>query len=822
MKIWESYESDIKSLLSKKIDLDNNILSRDDLIMVNGNDMISENYQTDLVSLKRKYPFAGDFIEILHDATDKIKFSDSTKNISEMYVFNEKDSSCINSSDENARKWITEILSRKGDMAALPVVLTGPVGSGKSTFMRYIISNFEDNYAEKKVIPSRIEYRRFVDSLPSEYRKMFLDNIGRVEGDSLKKIEPLFDKFILKCMLRDIFFYIDGRKWGAKYHNMSLRDMVERKVSSLKGNSTHTVNRIKSQTDYELVFSSISDDYSHANLSKEFDNVRIEFASLLIDSVESVGYKFQIIFDGFDTISPNDLFLQNANSVILDTLRDFVIRKDYYEFKSDFFKSSKTFVAVNRFKSVKISPLKVVVLRENTHRALLANSAYAIPKPASCDFTAPEFSQIWEKRTRYMLSRILKADNLDLDSSDQVFKKSTEDLVAQYKNIENKIISHLARNSSIKSPLVARSNLDQVFNCNFRACLHFMWHLLTASIEDLESTGRIYAIMRIKKSSSYNVMFSIISNIENIILTRPYFIYRIFMVKDRRMFDNWLQGSPRPSGDQCQISGKYQLFENNFSRGFFDNVFNYFVREKRKSVDGNLENIQCALINIRILQIICYYTGKGRFKEKDGIYEDQIYSHLCANFPSYAVGLDIFRSIMISLMYGELICLTSPNPRTATPAWAITSMGQILIESIVHNFNYIENALLKTIVPLTVATRLKRYNKPSGSLPWYADSIPNCYLFALYIRHEEIKSRKLSNSQEIQEDVLDYIDSFGGMYENIIAHLKETAISICKSEYNEYFKQVQRSAAEVKRSSDNKTFVEYVVAKLEVFAQKPQ
>ncbi|WP_298370246.1 hypothetical protein [Azospirillum sp.] len=648
------------------------------------------------------------FFDIIEKSTQKIKFNSSMQDFKDSYVFSGNSQDTINSSEEKALAWISNLLDRinhnDAEQLKIPSIVCGDIGSGKSTFIKYILVVFRDVFRFKKVIPSRIEYKRMEDYLKSK------DKYNR---------ENEFNRFVMMCIARDVLFYLVKCKWE---NNEDSRDFITlefnrilKDYASKRKSDRSIINKeLKFNENMAIVRKIIdhmeNDEYSISAIWSLSD----DFISIIISIAKNHGYKFISIYDGFDVISPMDLFLENKNVEVLRMLFEYIYKKDMRNIG-------------NRI-TVDIRPANFLILRSNTYAlfTIKFSSAEGFPKPLPINFQSPRFKNILKNR----------ANCFTRQSGGEVIKNELlEWFEAGYATIQDEIAKII---SDVK-------DLDVVFNNNYRRCLEVFRDFMHIALADF-LCNKAYDALKINGSHTFkNVMSYLIYSGSNTIKERPYLLLRIIILGGKFYFQNWTNVIGVNSGGNSE---RYCFSMNDAASGYVDNVFNYdfqhdFLNESKKENQKSNDVVPLLLCKIRSLQILSILPDRG-------VSEEIIHERLVNWFGYRQLSVIDVRRILTSLLYAEFCIVVDIK---AISSYQITQLGLALIKKICVTNTYLEHVCLKVNIPFRIAENLKKYsssdinrytNTIEVPLPWYRDCPVNSLIFSIYIMFCEEMENELA------------------------------------------------------------------------------
>ncbi len=333
----------------------------------------------------------------------------------------------INKSEDDVDSWLQSYLDLVVDSAkngdSNITFLCGGVGSGKSTFVRYLIATRAQRFASRKVIPSRIEAIKVLRDAPT-----------RAED-----LDQFFHDYIKRRLVRDfILFHYGEAKDPLRYPPSIDQELVFREIRQFLDEQPD--KKFQSDLHFQCNRFASNVNSNPANLRNEIDRISLPVVDAMLHMASRMGYVFVPIFDGFDRINTSDYLLPDSGSKLLKLLSDWMFPR-FSQITIDTHSGRIT---------IRLSPL--VCARNNSWSYYLAQSRLAaraefktnyIIAPSLGAILAAAYKQLWPQ---------LQNQAQDLHS---------EFLASLYKALTNEDIQSV-------------EDVNGIFNDNVRFLLHYL------------------------------------------------------------------------------------------------------------------------------------------------------------------------------------------------------------------------------------------------------------------------------------------------------------------------------------------------------------
>ncbi len=275
-------------------------------------------------------------------------------------------SNYINESEDNIKNSLYDYIANP-DLGRDVSVVTGKVGSGKSTFLHYLDRCYSSDLLEKKVFYCKVKYTA------SEIEKKEFDDINKWENYFEKKFINSSVYEVLKNQGGELDDIIDGfLEYSSE--SISLVEIDEKIIESTGRLSEKIINVTKKK-------SSIIPMQTIAKM-----NMAIK--CLLIEYMADKGYVFLIVIDGFDVFSMEEISSSNqqgAFSVLAKVISGrfsygnlsnscfmylITLRACTYEMFMDWYSENNRDHEINTFSLVPVGIRKILYSRALRHKHL--------------------------------------------------------------------------------------------------------------------------------------------------------------------------------------------------------------------------------------------------------------------------------------------------------------------------------------------------------------------------------------------------------------------------------------------------------------------
>jgi hypothetical protein len=226
----------------------------------------------------------------------------------------------VNRSRDTAVSWLNNYLfdvsraSESPQRARKVVLMIGAIGAGKSTSIKYITARCFSMFRKYQIIPSRIECAKF-------RRRLALSPAS--------KSSDILRHYIRLAMVRDILLFTNYDRKSSGYKLIGSRgalfdsDRLDEFAEYVRSSSHHFGSNVRNSLPVEI------EEYlwtkSWSQRKEWLEQAADEELDIIIDYAHSHGYKFVLVFDGFDYLAPTDFLVSKSH--LLDCVAEVVWRQ---------------------------------------------------------------------------------------------------------------------------------------------------------------------------------------------------------------------------------------------------------------------------------------------------------------------------------------------------------------------------------------------------------------------------------------------------------------------------------------------------------------
>ena len=492
---------------------------------------------------------------ILPDKKSLSRYWKSVKEFYDDYTFEQFSDLHINTSTESIESWLSELIEAIKKSNCSSHIITGDVGSGKSTFVKFVLNRYQSFFSrdESKVIPTRLEYRKLREELK-------LQNKEQSKENTLKLIQDT----ILQNSFRDIVLICCGN--GAVQSTISDKGNFSDKNSIFEDRVAFTNFFLQYQNDSFEPEDEINKIYDYivsdwAGKLDSLKDIHPEALSIVIEYASEKKYKFLVIFDGFD-------LLNLYNSVKSKQLNPW------------FLNMRKLLQRRNRcFLYTRINYSLMAIVREDTYTVL------NVPDNGFVSITTNQVSKasIFPPSASQLVDHFLASSDLNLSFPEKSKIKNVFLVFAKHYLIK-------PRNSSDNSIY----RLENLFNNNTRRFLNFfkkVFVFLICKVDDEIPDTELKKYTRIQLLTSVQRM---------LLSTIKYNEYRI----NHLLLSGLNSDFTNEMSIGCSSDFVYRVRHRD---GFIDNIFDYYQHEKVSS-----RKIGCISTILKYFILMIIKANEGR------------------------------------------------------------------------------------------------------------------------------------------------------------------------------------------------------------------
>lgn len=621
----------------------------------------------------------------------------------------------VNRSPEAVSEWIdrTVIANLAGTGIADDrplIVMLGGIGCGKSTFNKYI-TNFHFNKLKyAKIIPTRVEYRKFYNTL--RWNGMFSN---RVSENAKNQIQRKLQDYIVDCLIRDnlriCFTDVDSSNSGqfeaikqnsiesldiepdGEEANLKFEDFLDFECASPEQTAQIKSRVIKIMQRYKLLPLNARVSWLKETLSDSLSRQALTY--FLKFSFER-GFRPYVILDGFDYVQAADYLDDTSHALVLDAVADWIVQY-HCEVKT----SSPGYI---------FKPLVQLTSRVCTNEYFWTRSDFsnAFGGTAALEFhvAAPEFRDLYR--------RMLSGLGSHFDS------QRSEEGISELSSIFDRIQAGLKDEIGIRP-----GRFGPLFRENVRFRLNFARNVFVqAAREALDASDSSENV------TPYELMQTIDKDFGGMISRqRSYRLIDILLYSSGERFSNFvmIDGIERWLSEKLRKEVRFLsesiLSDNNRRSGYVGNIFNYHIPYSKP------EDIEFFLEKYRIVHLLC-----ARPLDKVGIIKE---------FDNNNWRMSKYFDISLALLIREAFVkgeFAEPHGR-----YVIEPHGKFVKEKLVHQMIYLENIFFGCWLPGIIQTNaVDIVRTEKNTHQWVAASIYHMWLLLKIIKTAETKGQMVA------------------------------------------------------------------------------
>lgn len=625
----------------------------------------------------------------------------------------------INSSPTVASQWLATLLrhvraggSDAGKSKRLLAFVLGKVGSGKSSFIKYLLNIHVSAFREARVIATRIECSK----------------LDRDRRDNQPYKDALFE-CITRSLVRDVFRIMKGDNPTLRrdpsddnIDNIiggdSLREFLidyMYTIAARKGTPSLGLDTIRTKTlreewvAHELrLLHRYRDDPSPQRL-RDINRTTCE---LLLYYVFSRGYRFIPMLDGFDYITAADRLMDARNCHWLSAAADALLNWDKERVLADY--------------KQQLPMHFVIVIRENTLPDFMRHVPRVNPAKSKIRFY-----------------------NVKSPTSDQLLRSAIwrvfTDTGAGHSAASRALRSYkAARPAVVKALDVPPSmSIDDIFNGNARFMIRFLRYTLLLLLDHITARRGRPAVADEAKALEDILAFDLSDYAKysgyrffEVLLLTNHRWFTNHMEIDKDYFDRLLEFDPDPEQHegverQLEEMTRRAFKECDEEAGYCDNVYNYHTYDRDPGGKAFLEKLW-------ILRLLMRNGGNS-------MQAAQIREELGAVYGYNPPHLDWTLSLMVK--NGQI----SISPQAGREAFYAEGHGRYAATVLWKKLAYVEHVFHETLYPEPVARAGIDCVRFDDRERWKLAAIVNSYLHLQYFCHVEKSMTGPSNGRAAQE-----------------------------------------------------------------------
>jgi hypothetical protein len=584
------------------------------------------------------------------------------------------------------------------------ILLTGAIGSGKSSFNKYITNVLFPEFQKRRVVTSRVEYRKFYNNLRDN--GVFAER----NEDALKaEIRLLLNGRAVHCLIRDLLHYCftsqdkDGDVIFSACDSHQLQDLDLTKQAARDAFETYLENEditgqsrdtiIESTIEFLARYRATSLQGRTAFLSRFLGRPATRLAALNYLSFSvSRGIRFYLILDGFDYIQAADFLGKTSHSVVLEVAASWIIRNRG---------------AVQLSESMQIiHPMVQLTTRQCTYDYFWGEYCFAYGHVPASEFhiAAPEFSDVYNKIVERVRS-LAHAD--DPSAGDQALEA-----------LLNRVQGGLQRELKL-----SRGRISSLFRQNVRHRINFVRSVFAQITRETIEASR----GRSNLTGSY-LLTKILEGVDDLAARKSYRLVEILLYAWGDRFTNFVDVSvverwlDRSKPHSPPYVGELILRDNNHRTGYIGNVLNYHIPYNQYS------DIHFFLEKYRILEIL---GGSG--------YADE--ARLLAEFGRRGWRASPYFSISLALLVRE--AMVKGVKSDYKDQYEIEDLGEIVKDCLFPQMGYLENIFFGCYWPGAIHRQVRDIvRSPARVREWVSASIYHMWILLRVIRTAELEGQQ--------------------------------------------------------------------------------
>ena len=634
----------------------------------------------------------GELVASFNRWSTKFKFGTTSRIVWERkYRFSESGATLdvdnvVNSSRLAVQAYVARVIEFAKQRQSPVLMLVGGVGSGKSSFNKYVTTHYHDEFKNAGVIASRVEFqklRRHLESYP---------NIDRRKAAGA---------FIFATLLRDIALYIYGSEAfdDNEPFAFSSKCRLDRDADLI--NDSHELDL------YELidsiVGSSESPHYQHCGVSqaavekfyKQFSKYptmlppeRAGFVAFwakhfLLDHTDSRAmaavselfvarvlrvYRPFLILDGFDYIGVSDFEEGGLLSWTLDWLASSLVENGGLELP---------------ISCDKLRALVQITIRSSTNEIFWRNRA-ASHNQVNCVTYLVESPSV--EAVVDGLSRMITH-----------FTPSASGVGSVWCDMLNRSIVHLYER--LRQPDDGgrcKFTSADLFQNNSRHLVNFLRDVFEI---ELDRAYKALAHRGVPLSGS-TLANEMREHFDELIKHQSYALVQILLSSRSTRYQNFLSVS-------LGADGGILLEDNDNGSGYIGNVFNYHATY---DLDEGLREFTHKLL---ILKLLCQDSSTRTVEE--------IADYIC-----FDVG---FTKLALRIMIRENMVEAIYQPQRRATLYRASKLGEIVLDHLIYELSYIESVFFGMNVPSAfIAPKLQDVHRSAPASSWVQGSLANATL----------------------------------------------------------------------------------------------
>ncbi len=669
--------------------------------------------------------------EVFSTWSGKFKFGTTPRNIwTHKYQFSGTgasfESDCIvNGSEQCVRSYVDQISAFAWQRRPPVIMLVGGIGSGKSSFNKYVTTHFHDELKASGVIACRLEFQKLQKHLRA-----------------YKTVEPAraIEAFVFGALMRDVALYAYGREGRASDDPFSFAEtcrlrrgtticsdeqslnlqVLTDQIRNLSEESHYLEHEVK-ETDIARFFnqfcrypkmssaerSGIVAFWAKYMLSEHPSNRKMAAVTEMFLRIIFRDYRPFLIFDGFDYIGVNDFNDDDLLKSTFNWLSDAVVTGEGFD------------LPISR---ARISPLLQITLRESTNQLFWRNrfASHSQVNYVVYKVEAPTVEAVVDGLER-LIHHLVPAD---------------ADISPVWSEILNGSINHLHERlrqaEGVRQCDFAPADL---FQNNSRHLINFLRDVLEIELDTAHRSLRKRGAMVTSRTLANEMR----EHYERLAHHSSYVLVQILLSSRSSRYQNFICVS-REDG------GSLHLEDNDNGSGYIGNVFNFHA-----DYDPS-EGLREFTHKLQILALLC--KSKLRRSLTD-IAEATGFS-------------ETFTKTALQVMLRENMLNAWFDTQRRAVLYSASGLGEIILHHLIYELSYVEAVFFGASIPARfMDPDLQDVMRSDGLEAWVTGSFANVLLILRMMKTAGESTIAMTGADPLSAVVDRMIDSLGAAFRRI-------------------------------------------------------